>query len=156
MKTIQQSVDVTVPVSTAYNQWTQFESFPEFMDGVDEVTQETTTRTHWKTSIGGVHREFEANITEQHPDERVAWRTVDGPFHAGVVTFHRLDDEHTRVTLQMDYQPESMTEKVGTALGMVERRTAGDLQRFKTFIESHGIATGAWRGEVPRPPQRGE
>lgn len=154
--TVTKSVDVAVPVRTAYNQWTQFESFPQFMEGVDEITQLTDTKTHWRTSIAGVHREFDAEITEQHPEERVAWRTVDSPHHAGVVTFHRLDDARTRVTLQMDYEPESLTEKVGTALGIVQNRAEGDMQRFKEFIEARGQETGAWRGDVQRPPQRGE
>ena len=152
-----QSVDVAVPVSTAYNQWTQFESFPQFMEGVERIEQLTPTRTHWVTNIGGVRREFDAEITEQHPDERIAWRSVDGPQQAGVVTFHRLDDRHTRVTLQMDYEPEGITEKVGDALGIVERRVKGDMERFKEFIESrvesHGREEGAWRGDVGRSPQ---
>jgi uncharacterized membrane protein len=154
MTTIQKSVDVGTPVRTAYNQWTQFESFPNFMEGVDEITQRTPTRTHWKTSIGGVNREFDAEITEQHPDERVAWRSVDGPAHAGVVTFHRLDAQTTRVHLQMEYEPESLTEKAGSALGVVGHRIQGDLDRFKQFVEQRGAATGAWRGDVQPPPQQ--
>jgi uncharacterized membrane protein len=154
--TFEKSVDVDVPVRTAYNQWTQFESFPNFMGGVDEVVQETPTRTHWRTTIGGVTREFDAEITEQHPDERVAWRTVDGPAHAGVVTFHRIDDRTTRVHLQMEYAPESLTEKAGATLGVVSHRIQGDLDRFKEFIEQRGGETGAWRGDVERSPQRGE
>ena len=156
MTTIEKSVDVAAPVRTAYNQWTQFESFPAFMDGVERITQETPTRTHWRTVIGGVIREFDAEITEQHPDERIAWHSVDGPPHAGVVTFHRLDDSTTRVHLQMEYTPESLTEKAGTALGVVGHRIQGDLGRFKEFIESRGGETGAWRGEVDRAPQQGE
>ncbi|HEY0640276.1 MAG TPA: SRPBCC family protein [Pseudonocardiaceae bacterium] len=156
MTMVDKSVDVQVPVRTAYNQWTQFESFPNFMEGVDQVTQLTPTRTHWVTSIGGVRREFDAEITEQHPDERVAWRTVDGPEHAGVVTFHRLNDTTTRVSLQMDYSPGTVVEKAGAALGAVSHRVKGDLDRFKEFIENRGQATGAWRGDVDRPPQQGE
>jgi uncharacterized membrane protein len=154
--TIEKSVDVAVPVRTAYNQWTQFESFPQFMEGVEEVQQVNDTRTHWRTRIAGVEREFDAEITEQHPDERVAWHTVDGPYQAGVVTFHRLDDERTRVMLQMEYHPDTLAEKAGTALGLVQRRAEGDLERFKQFIESRGQETGAWRGDVPRPPQQGD
>jgi uncharacterized membrane protein len=154
--TIEKSVDVSTPVRTAYNQWTQFESFPRFMEGVDRITQETPTRTHWKTSIGGVTREFDAEITEQHPDERVAWRSVDGPTHAGVVTFHRIDDGTTRVHLQMEFAPDSVAEKAGAALGVVGHRIQGDLDRFKEFIEGRGGETGAWRGEVQAPPQAGE
>jgi uncharacterized membrane protein len=153
---VQESVDVAVPVTTAYNQWTQFESFPEFMSGVEEVRQVTDTRTHWKTKIGGVEREFDAEITEQHPDERVAWRALEGVKQAGVVTFHRLDDQHTRVSLQLEFEPEGVTEKAGTALGVVGQRVKGDLNKFKQFIESRGEETGSWRGDVPRPPQAGE
>lgn len=156
MPTVEKSVDVTVPVSTAYNQWTQFESFPEFMDGVDEVSQVSDTRTHWKTSIGGVRKEFDADIVEQHPEERIAWQTVDGPFQAGVVTFHRIDDVTSRVLLQLDYTPESLAEKAGSSLGLVQKRVEGDMERFKRFIESRGEETGSWRGEVPRSSQRGE
>ena len=156
MTTIEKSVDVKAPVRTAYNQWTQFESFPRFMSGVDQIEQTTPTRTHWRTTIGGVTREFDAEITEQHPDERVAWRSVDGPQHAGVVTFHRLDDQTTRVHLQMEYAPESLTEKAGAALGVVGGRIQGDLDRFRDFIEHHDGETGAWRGDVGRSPQQGE
>jgi uncharacterized membrane protein len=154
--TIEKSVDVHTPVRAAYNQWTQFESFPQFMEGVERITQETPTRTHWRTSIGGVTREFDAEITEQHPDERIAWHTVDGPPHAGVVTFHRIDDQTTRVHLQMDYSPETFTEKAAAALGVVSTRIQGDLKRFKEFVENRGQETGGWRGEVPRPAQQGE
>ncbi|CCH30169.1 SRPBCC family protein [Actinosynnema sp. NPDC047251] len=156
MTTIEKSVDVRVPVTTAYNQWTQFESFPGFMEGVEKIDQLDATRTHWRTKIGGVVREFDAEITEQVPDERIAWRSVDGPDQAGVVTFHRIDDITTRVHLQMDYDPETLTEKAGTLLGIVEGRIKGDLDRFKEFIENRGDETGAWRGEVPRAPQAGE
>src|SRR5512133_2261316 len=134
MSTVEQSIDVEVPVRTAYDQWTQFESFPQFMEGVERIEQLTDTRTHWVTKVGGVTREFDAEITEQHPDERVAWRAIDGPQHAGVVTFHRLDAGATRVMLQMDVEPEGVVEKVGDALGVVKRRTKGDLERFKAFI----------------------
>ncbi|MHA6794617.1 SRPBCC family protein [Pseudonocardia bannensis] len=150
------SVEVAVPVSTAYNQWTQFESFPQFMEGVDRIEQIDNTHTHWVTSIGGVKREFDAEITEQHPDERVAWRTRNGVHQAGVVTFHRIDPDTTRVTLQLDYQPEGVTEKVGDALGVVERRTKDDLAKFKKFIEARRHEEGAWRGDVQRAPQNGE
>jgi len=156
MTTIQKSVDVAAPVRTAYNQWTQFESFPVFMDGVERITQETPTRTHWRTSIGGVIREFDAEITEQHPDERIAWRSLDGPHHAGVVTFHRLDESTTRVHLQMEYEPDTLPEKAGAALGVIGHRIQGDLGRFKEFIEEQGEETGAWRGEIDRPAQAGE
>jgi uncharacterized membrane protein len=133
--TIEKSVDVKATVRTAYNQWTRFESFPAFMAGVEKIEQTTPTRTHWHTTIGGITREFDAEITEQHPDERVAWHSVNGPSHAGVVTFHRLDEQTTRVHLQMEYAPASLTEKAGTALGMVSHRIEDDLGRFKDFIE---------------------
>jgi uncharacterized membrane protein len=150
-----QTVDVAVPVSTAYNQWTQFETFPKFMEGVERIEQMTPTRTHWVTKIAGVQREFDAEITEQHPDERVAWRTDHGTHQAGVVTFHRLDDKHTRVTLQLEHEPEGIVEKAGDALGIVQRRVKGDLEHFKEFIESRGREEGGWRGDVGRSPQSG-
>jgi uncharacterized membrane protein len=146
---VTQSIDVAVPVTTAYNQWTQFEAFPEFMEGVESIEQKTDTLTHWKVKIAGVTKEFDAVITEQLPDERVAWRSEDGT-HAGVVTFHRIDESTTRVTLQLDTEPEGLIENIGDKLGLVRRRIAGDLERFKKFIESRGVETGAWRGEVPR------
>ena len=143
-----QTIDVDVPVTVAYNQWTQFESFPKFMDGVDEVTQKTDTLTHWKISIAGVKREFDAEITEQTPDQRIAWNSVGGAGHAGVVTFHRLDEGKTRIMLQLETEPEGLLEHVADKLGFLKRQASGDLERFKKFIESRGGETGAWRGEV--------
>jgi uncharacterized membrane protein len=154
MTTITRSIDVHAPVRRTYNQWTQFESFPSFMAGVERVRQVDPTMTHWEISIGGVRREFDAKITEQHPDERIAWRTVEGPEHGGVVTFHRIDDETTRVSLQMEYHPDTVTEKAGAAAGVVGHRIKGDLERFREFIEERGRETGGWRGEVGRSPQR--
>ncbi|WP_433337391.1 SRPBCC family protein [Spirillospora sp. CA-294931] len=154
MSTITESVDVAVPVRTAYNQWTQFESFPHFMEGVESVTQHGDTMTHWKIKIGGVEREFDARIVEQHPDERVAWESVAGPKHAGVVTFHRLDETHSRVTLQMETDPEGLAESAADAVGLLKRRAKGDLGRFSDFIESRGGESGAWRGDVPAPHDR--
>ena len=148
MPNVEQSIDVDVPVTTAYNQWTQLESFPQFMGGVDTVTQLSDTLTHWKTSIGGVEREFDAQITEQHPDERVAWRSVDGKTHGGVVTFHRLGESTTRVMVQIDWETESIVEKLGAAVGVDDAQVKADLKRFKEFIESRGAETGAWRGDV--------
>jgi uncharacterized membrane protein len=150
------SIDVKVPVSTAYNQWTQFESFPRFMEGVERIDQLTPTRTHWVTKIAGVEREFDAEITEQHPDERVAWTTENGTHQAGVVTFHRIDDTTTRITLQLDHDPQGLVEKAGDALGIIQRRVKGDLANFKEFIESRGTEEGGWRGDVQRSPQAGE
>ena len=151
MSTVTESVDVEVPVRTAYNQWTQFEEFPRFMEGVQEIRQLDATHTHWKTEIAGVKREFDAEITEQLPDERVAWKSVEGEKQAGVVTFHRLDDTHTRVTVQMDFDPQGFVENAGDKLGIVDRRVKGDLKRFREFIEHRGQETGGWRGDVPRP-----
>ena len=150
-----ESIDVAVPVRTAYNQWTQFETFSQFMEGVQRIEQVGPTTTHWVTSIAGVTREFDAEITEQHPDERVAWTTSNGTHQSGVVTFHRISDDTTRVTLQLDHEPEGVLEKAGDVLGIVQRRIKGDLARFKTFIEARGVEEGAWRGEVDAPPQTG-
>jgi uncharacterized membrane protein len=147
------SIDAAVPVRVAYDQWTRFESFPQFMDGVERIDQITDTRTHWVTRIAGVQREFDAVITEQHPDERIAWTTENGTHQAGVVTFHRLDDRTTRVTLQLDHDPEGLVEKAGDALGIVQRRVRGDLENFKTLVESQGAPAGGWRGDVEAPPQ---
>lgn len=151
MSTIEQSIDVDVPVRTAYNQWTQFEEFPQFMEGVEDVRQLDDTTLHWRTKVAGREKQFDAKVTEQIPDERVAWTSTDGPDHAGVVTFHRLDDDHTRVMLQMEVEPEGAVETVGDALGVLKRRVKGDLERFKELIESRGHASGAWRGEVRAP-----
>jgi uncharacterized membrane protein len=154
LSTITESVDVTVSVSTAYNQWTQFESFPRFMDGVEEIRQLDDTHTHWKIRVSGVTREFDATITEQNPDERIAWRSDDGPTHAGVVTFHRLNDESTRVTAQMDIDPDGFAENAADKLGVLDRKVKDDMQRFKDFIETRdGHETGSWRGDVERPSQ---
>jgi len=146
-----ESVDVAVPVRTAYNQWTQFEDFPRFMSGVREVRQLDDTMTHWVVEIGGVTREFDAKITEQLPDERVAWTTTSGPKQGGVVTFHRLDADHTRVTAQLELEPEGVAEQVADKTGMVQHRIKGDLDRFREFIEARGAETGGWRGSVDRP-----
>jgi uncharacterized membrane protein len=154
MSTIEESIVVDVPIDTAYNQWTQFESFPRFMEGVESVTQLDDTHVHWVAEVGGKRREWDAEITEQRPDERVAWRSTDGAPNGGAVTFHRLSDDQTKVMVQIDYEPEGAVESVGDALGMVKRRTKGDLERFKAFIEARGAETGAWRGEVERPEQR--
>ena len=150
MSTIEQSIDVEVPVRTAYDQWTRFEDFPSFMEGVESVTQLDDTHLHWVAEIGGVHREWDAEITEQAPDQRVAWRATDGTENAGVVTFHHVSDDTTRVMLQLEFDPEGVVEKAGDALGFVRRRAKADLERYKSFIESRGGETGAWRGEVDR------
>jgi len=152
MTTIEKSIDVNVPARTAYNQWTQFESFPEFMEGVQRVVQVDDALTHWVARIGGVTREFDARIIAQHPDELVAWSTTGGPPHGGVVTFQPIDQAVTRVALSMQYEPGTFTEQAGTALGVVDSRISGDLKRFKEFIERRGHETGAWRGNVGMTP----
>jgi uncharacterized membrane protein len=151
MAKIEKSIDVHVPVRTAYDQWTQFEEFPRFMEGVEEVRQLDDKRLHWRAKIGGKEEEWDAEITEQLPDERVAWRSTSGAENAGVVTFHHIDANTTRVMLQLEYDPEGVVENVGDALGVVSRRVEGDLKRFKEFIEGRGTETGAWRGEIRRP-----
>jgi uncharacterized membrane protein len=150
MSQVEESIEVAVPVRTAYNQWTQFETFPEFMGGVDQISQLDDRKLHWKVSVGGQEREFDAEITEQHPDERIAWKSTDGTTHAGVVTFHKLTPDETRVTVQMEWQPEGVAEKAGALVGIDDRQVQNDLDRFKSFIEDRGQETGAWRGEVPR------
>jgi uncharacterized membrane protein len=148
MSTIEKSITVKKPVTTVYNQWTQFESFPKFMEGVEEIAQIGDRRQRWQTNIGGKKEQFDAEITEQIPDKRIAWHSISGRRHSGVVTFHSLTPNETRVMLQMEYQPKTATEYVGDMLGVVSRRIGGDLRRFKEFIESHGSETGAWRGEI--------
>ena len=149
MSRIEESIDVDVPVRVAYDQWTQVESSPSFMDGVESITQTDPTHNHWVTKVGGVTREFDTDVTEQHPDERVAWKSVGGETrHAGVVTFHRLDDTHTRLMIQNDWEPEGLVEKAGAVVGVDDRRVKADTKRFKEFIEGRRAATGAWRGDV--------
>jgi uncharacterized membrane protein len=148
MSQILESIDVEVPVRTAYDQWTQFEEFPRFMDGIESVRQLDDTHLEWTADVAGVRKHWQAEITEQTPDQRIAWKATEGATNAGVVTFHRLDDRKSRVTLQLDVEPDGAVESVGDALGFVQRRATGDLERFKTFIEERGAATGAWRGEV--------
>ncbi|MFE5613603.1 SRPBCC family protein [Streptomyces sp. NPDC056470] len=139
MSQVKESIEVDVPVRTAYNQWTQFETFPQFMDGVESVEKVDDILTHWVTRIGGVDREFDAEITEQIPDERVSWVTVGGESdQSGVVTFHPIDPTHTEVTLRMDFDPDGLAETVADKLGFIDRKIAGDLKRFKTFIEERG------------------
>ena len=148
MSQIIEPIEVDVPVRTAYDQWTQFEQFPRFMDGIEKVEQLTDTTLEWTAKIAGVERSWRAEITEQEPDQRVAWQSIGGARNAGVVTFHRIADRRSRVTLQLDVEPTGPVETVGDAVGAVERRVEGDLKRFKEFIEARGEPTGAWRGEV--------
>ena len=148
MNTIEKSIVVDVPVRTAYNQWTQFESFPSFMEGVEQVRQQGDKNTHWRANIAGKTEEWDAEILEQTPDQRVAWRSTTGAYNAGTVRFQPMGANQTQIFLRLDYQPEGIVEKAGDALGMVERRVTGDLERFKKFIEARGGETGAWRGEI--------
>jgi uncharacterized membrane protein len=148
MSVIERSIEINVPVKTAYNQWTQFEEFPRFMEGVKEVKQIDDTHLHWKADVGGKEKEWKAEITEQIPDERIAWRSREGAKNAGVVTFHRLSDSKSKVMLQLEYDPEGVVEKVGDAAGVVSQRVLGDLERFKQYIESRRQETGEWRGTV--------
>jgi uncharacterized membrane protein len=147
MSTVEQSIDIDVPVRVAYDQWTQFESFPQFMDGIEEVRQLDDTHLHWRARIGGHDVEWNAVITEQLPEERVAWRSTDGTPNAGVVTFHRLGDESSRVMVQIEHESEGVMERVGSALGADKRQVKNSLEQFKDLVEQRG-ATGAWRGEV--------
>ena len=144
-----ESIDVDVPVSVSYNQWTQFEEFPKFLDEVESITQLTDVLTHWTVKVGPVTEQFEAVITEQHPDERVAWTSTGGSVdHAGVVTFHKLSDSTSRVTVQIDWEPKGILEKLGGALGVDNHAIKKDLRNFKEYIEKKGAADGAWRGDV--------
>jgi uncharacterized membrane protein len=147
---VEQSIDLTVPVREAYNQWTQFEEFPRFMDGIDRVEQIDDTHLLWHATVAGQPRQWRAEITEQLPDERIAWRALDGAGPDGVVTFHHVDDGNSRVMVQMRYTPERLREKAGGAIGLDTLRVKGDLGRFKDLIEGRGVASGAWRGEVQR------
>jgi uncharacterized membrane protein len=150
MSNVTESVDVNVPVRTSYNQWTQFAEFPRFMDAVEEIVQVSDTLTHWRVKVAGATREFDAQITEQIPDQRVAWHSIDGPRHGGVVTFHRLDESTSRVTLQLDIEPDGFAENVADKSGLIRVRAKDDLKRFKTYIEGRGAETGGWRGQVDR------
>lgn len=150
MSVIEAEIEVDVPLRAAYDQWTQFEEFPAFMEGVDEVRQVDATRLHWVASIAGVRREWDARITEQLPDQMVAWTSTGGTRNDGLVTFAALGAHRTRVMLRLDLEPEGALETVGDALGVVRARARTDLHRFKDFIESRLLPTGAWRGEVAR------
>ena len=148
MSKIESSIDVDVPVRVAYDQWTQFEEFPRFMEAVESVTQLDDTHLRWVAKIAGVRKEWEAEITQQEPDQRVAWTSTSGAKNAGSVDFHRVDDRTTRVTLTMEVEPDGAVETVGNAIGVPEREVEGDLKRFKEFIETRDAPTGAWRGSV--------
>jgi uncharacterized membrane protein len=148
MATIEKSIEVHVPVQTVYNQWTQFEEFPQFMEGVEEVRQIDDTHLHWKARIGGKPEEWDAEISDQSPDRRVSWYSTSGAQNDGTVMFESIDPQTTRVDLVLEYQPQGVTEHVGDMLGVTSRRVEGDLRRFKDFIEARGTETGAWRGQA--------
>jgi len=148
ISTIDESIEVAVPVSTAYNQWTQFEEFPLFMEGVDDVRQQGDTRLHWVATIGGHTAEWDAKILEQHPDEQISWISEDGKKTRGTVSFEALGDSKTRIRLSMSYQAEGPLEQLGSAAGLDAKRVSGDLKRFKELIESRGTESGEWRGEI--------
>jgi uncharacterized membrane protein len=148
IETIEKSIDINVPVRTAYNQWTQFEEFPRFMEGVESVKQLNDTTLLWVANVGGERKEWRARITEQVPDHHMSWRSEGGDFTSGMVSFQALGPDKTRVTVRLNYEPKGVTEKLGDMLGMGSRRVEGDLERFKDFIESKGHETGAWRGTV--------
>jgi len=147
-RTIEESIEVGVPVSTAYNQWTQFEDFPLFMEGVDHVQQLDDTRLHWVATIAGKTAEWDAKILEQHPDRQISWISEDGKKTRGTVTFEPRSDSRTLVRLTMSYQAEGPAEALGSAAGLDARRIRGDLERFKELVESRGSETDGWRGEV--------
>jgi uncharacterized membrane protein len=148
MATIEKQIEVDTPLSTAYNQWTQFEEFPKFMEGVVEVRQLQDDRLFWRAEVNGIAKEWYAKIVKQIPDEVVSWYSELGVLTGGEVTFRPLDAERTMVTLEMSYEPEDMLETVGEKLGFLSRRVEGDLKRFKEFIEARGRETGAWRGRI--------
>ncbi len=148
MSLIEKSIELNVPVRTAYNQWTQFEEFPKFMEGVTEVKQIDDKRLQWKASIAGKEEEWNAEITEQVPDQRIAWTSRGGSMNAGVVTFHRLSDATSKMMLQLEYAPQGIVEKAADVMGLVTQRVEGDLRRFKTYIESRGQETSGWRGTI--------
>ena len=154
MSRITESIEVNVPVRVAYDQWTQFEQFPRFMEGVERVVQVDDKTLDWTASIAGVDKHWRAEITLQEPDEVIAWRSVEGARNDGSVRFEALDSNRTRITLDLDVEPEGPLETAGDALGFVSRRAKGDIERFKEYIESRGTESGAWRGEVEAPAQR--
>ena len=145
---LEKSIVVDAPLREVYNQWTQFEEFPRFMEGVVEVRQLDDKRLYWRANIGGAEREWHAEITDQTPDRRIAWKSLTGPEHGGAVLFRPVADGQTEVSLRIKYDPKGFTENVGDALGFVSRRVQGDLERFRDFMDERGRATGGWRGEI--------
>ena len=148
MATVEQSIDANVPVRVAYDQWTQFEEFPRFMEGVERVDQLDDRRLHWVADFGGSTHEWDAEITEQVPDQRIAWRSIDGKTNTGEVTFRPADTGKTEITVEMGWEPEGLKEKIGGALGFDDRRVKQDLERLESLLDERGgCETGAWRGE---------
>jgi len=145
---VEKSIEVDKPVRTVYNQWTQFESFPEFMQGVERVEQKDDKRLHWVAEIGMADREWDAEIVEQTPDQVIAWKASGETTNDGRVTFQPVGPDRTRVNLVLEYDPEGFVEKAGDKLGLVDKRVEGDLERFKEYIESRAAEEGAWRGEI--------
>jgi len=145
---INDQIEVDVPVRVAYDQWTQFESFPQFMEGVDRVVQLDDKTLEWTATIAGKTKHWRAEIVEQQPDQVVSWRTTEGAQNDGAVRFESLGSDRTRINLQLDVEPEGLVETAGDALGIVQRRVKGDLERFRDFIQDRGQSTGAWRGQV--------
>jgi len=144
----EESIDVNVPVRTAYNQWTQFEEFPHFMEGIQEVHQLDDKHMHWVATVAGQKIEWDAEITDQTPDVRIAWRSTSGPWQGGAVLFAPTDAYRTKVTVRIEYEPEGAAQNMASAFGLISSRIKGDLARFKDFIESRGVESGAWRGEI--------
>ena len=148
MASVTESITVECPISTVYNQWTQFEEFPRFMEAVEAVSQTDDTHLHWIAEIGGKRHEWDAEITEQVPDRVIAWRALDGLYNSGRVMFERIDESTAKVTVEMEHETEGMVEALGSALGSDSREVKKDLERFKEYIESRGAESGGWRGEV--------
>jgi uncharacterized membrane protein len=148
MPRFEDTIDVEAPIRIVYDQWTQFEEFPRFMDGVDHVVQRDDRTLEWTAHVAGQRKQWTAEITDQTPDTRIAWKSISGEENAGAVLFESLTPGSTRITLTLDADPEGPIETVGANLGFLERRVKGDLERFKAFIESQGLPTGAWRGEI--------
>lgn len=151
MHTVSSDIDIPAPIRSVYNQWTQFEDFPAFMWGVEKVRQVSDSTLEWRVTVAGVERQFSTEITEQLPDERIAWKSTSGPQHAGVVTFHRLNDKETRIRLQLDWEPDGFVEHAGALLQLDDMQVKAALEKFAQLMESNAFVTGAWRGEIDRP-----
>jgi uncharacterized membrane protein len=148
METLEESIEVEAPVTATYNQWTQFEDFPRFMEGVESVTQLDDKRVHWVAEVAGKRKEWDAEVTRQVPDREIDWVGLGDPDNRGRIVFEALDGDTSKVTMMLDYDPEGIVEEIGDALGLVKRRVRGDMERFKEFIEARGRETGGWRGQI--------